>query len=58
MKTECFANVELTIWLLILEKLNQSPSIQILDDILAEKFNRQQLKQRTLTLPANVTLGK
>ena len=26
-KTGCFANVELIIWLLILGKLNQSPSI-------------------------------
>jgi hypothetical protein len=29
MKTGCFANVELIIWLLILDKLNKSPSIQI-----------------------------
>ena len=27
MKTGCFANVELIIWLLILGKINQSPSI-------------------------------
>ena len=40
MKTGCFANVDLIIWLLILEKLNQSPSKIIrFDNILSEKCN-------------------
>ena len=53
MKTKCFANFELTIWLLILEKLNKNPGIQIVDDILAEIY-RENRRQRYLRLVSEI----